>query len=132
MTEPIFGNIDLALVSLYAFWLFFAGLIYYLQTENMREGYPLEDDDGKPAAGPGLFPLPKPKTFLLPHGRGEVTVPNRHAPSGRWPCGAPTRQTAIPSSRRATRWSTASARPPGRRGATCPSSTARVIPRSCP
>jgi photosynthetic reaction center H subunit len=76
MTEPIVGTIDLALVSLYAFWLFFAGLIYYLQTENMREGYPLEDDDGKPAAGPGLFPIPKPKTFLLPHGRGEVTVPN--------------------------------------------------------
>ena len=76
MTEPIVGTIDLALVSLYAFWLFFAGLIYYLQTENMREGYPLEDDDGKPAAGPGLFPMPKPKTFQLPHGRGEVTVPN--------------------------------------------------------
>jgi photosynthetic reaction center H subunit len=76
MTEPIVGTIDLALVSLYAFWLFFAGLIYYLQTENMREGYPLEDDDGKPASGPGLFPMPKPKTFLLPHGRGEVTVPN--------------------------------------------------------
>lgn len=76
MTEPIVGTIDLALVSLYAFWLFFAGLIYYLQTENMREGYPLEDDDGKPAAGPGLFPIPRPKTFLLPHGRGEVSVPN--------------------------------------------------------
>jgi photosynthetic reaction center H subunit len=76
MTEPIVGTIDLALVSLYAFWLFFAGLIYYLQTENMREGYPLEDDDGKPAAGPGLFPMPKPKTFHLPHGRGDVTVPN--------------------------------------------------------
>jgi photosynthetic reaction center H subunit len=76
MTEPIVGTIDLALVSLYAFWLFFAGLIYYLQTENMREGYPLEDDDGKPAAGPGLFPMPSPKTFLLPNGRGEVTVPN--------------------------------------------------------
>jgi photosynthetic reaction center H subunit len=76
MTEPIVGTIDLALVSLYAFWLFFAGLIYYLQTENMREGYPLEDDDGKPAAGPGLFPMPRPKTFHLPNGRGEVTVPN--------------------------------------------------------
>jgi photosynthetic reaction center H subunit len=79
MTEPIVGTIDLALVSLYAFWLFFAGLIYYLQTENMREGYPLEDDDGKPAAGPGLFPLPNPKTFLLPHGRGEVSVPNANS-----------------------------------------------------
>lgn len=76
MTEPIIGNIDLAQVALYAFWLFFAGLIYYLQTENMREGYPLEDEDGKPAAGPGLFPIPRPKIFKLPHGRGEMTVPN--------------------------------------------------------
>jgi photosynthetic reaction center H subunit len=76
MIEPIVGDLDLASVCLYAFWIFFAGLIYYLQTENMREGYPLEDDDGKPASGPGLFPLPRPKTFKLPHGRGEVTVPN--------------------------------------------------------
>ena len=76
MTEPIVGTIDLALIALYAFWLFFAGLIYYLQTENMREGYPLEDEDGKPAAGPGLLPMPRPKTFHLPNGRRDVTVPN--------------------------------------------------------
>ncbi len=76
MHEPIVGNIDFAQVALYAFWVFFAGLIYYLQTENMREGYPLEDDDGKASSNPGLFPLPRPKTFRLPHGRGEVTVPN--------------------------------------------------------
>lgn len=75
MTHPIVGNLDLASLSLYLFWLFFAGLICYLQTENMREGYPLEDDDGRPNAFPSLFPLPSPKTFRLPHGRGEVTVP---------------------------------------------------------
>lgn len=71
-----FGNFDLALLALYAFWIFFAGLIYYLQTENMREGYPLEDEDGNPAPSPSIFPLPSPKTFRLPHGRGEKTVPN--------------------------------------------------------
>ena len=32
-----FGNVDLAQISLYAFWLFFAGLVIYLQRENMRE-----------------------------------------------------------------------------------------------
>jgi photosynthetic reaction center H subunit len=42
----------------------------------MREGYPLELEDGSPAPNQGPFPLPKPKTFILPHGRGEVTVPN--------------------------------------------------------
>ena len=76
MAEPIIGNIDLAQVALYLFWIFFAGLIYYLQRENMREGYPLEDEEGNPAPNTGPFPLPSPKTFRLPHGRGEVTVPD--------------------------------------------------------
>ena len=64
-------------LAIWLFWIFFALLVYYLQTENMREGYPLEDDDGM-AKSPnqGLFPLPKDKTFILPHGRGEVTVPS--------------------------------------------------------
>ena len=75
MEETFFGNFDLASLSIWLFWGFFALLIYYLQTENMREGYPLEDDDGNPAANQGPFPVPKEKTFLLPHGRGEVTVP---------------------------------------------------------
>lgn len=72
-----FGNFDLASLAIWAFWLFFALLVYYLQTENMREGYPLETEDGEPAPNQGPFPLPSPKTFLLPHGRGSVTVPNR-------------------------------------------------------
>lgn len=75
MEETFFGNFDLASLSIWLFWGFFALLIYYLQTENMREGYPLEDDDGNPAANQGPFPVPKEKTFLLPHGRGEVTLP---------------------------------------------------------
>jgi photosynthetic reaction center H subunit len=71
-----FGNFDLASLAIWLFWGFFALLIYYLQTENMREGYPLELEDGTPAPNQGPFPVPKPKTFILPHGRGEVTVPN--------------------------------------------------------
>ncbi len=38
----ITSYIDFAQLSLYAFWLFFAGLIYYLRREDKREGYPLE------------------------------------------------------------------------------------------
>jgi photosynthetic reaction center H subunit len=72
-----FGNFDLASLSIWLFWLFFALLIYYLQTENMREGYPLEDEDGKAAANQGPFPVPSPKTRTLPHGRGEWTVPSK-------------------------------------------------------
>lgn len=72
----ITGYFDLAQASLYLFWLFFAGLIIYLQRENMREGYPLENDDGTTAGNQGPFPLPRQKTFRLPHGQGEVLVPN--------------------------------------------------------
>ena len=68
-----FGNFDLALVSLYLFWLFFAGLIYYIQRENMREGYPLENEDGSPAGS--LLSVPEPKTFNLYHG-GEFKAPD--------------------------------------------------------
>jgi photosynthetic reaction center H subunit len=70
------GNFDLASLSIWLFWLFFALLIYYLQTENMREGYPLETEDGAASPNQGPFPVPKPKTFALPHGRGSVTVPS--------------------------------------------------------
>lgn len=71
-----FGNFDLASLSIWLFWGFFAVLIYYLQTENMREGYPLENEDGSVAPNQGPFPVPKPKTFDLPNGQGRVTVPS--------------------------------------------------------
>lgn len=76
MTEAFVGNLDLASLTLWLFWIFFALLIFYIQRENMREGYPLEDDDGKTSANQGLFPVPDDKTFILPHGRGELTVPS--------------------------------------------------------
>ncbi|WGH80252.1 photosynthetic reaction center subunit H [Jannaschia ovalis] len=82
MVDAFFGDFDLASLSLYLFFGFFALLIYYLQTENMREGYPLENDDGTLAPNQGPFPLPSQKTFILPHGRGTVTVPDM-APEGR-------------------------------------------------
>ncbi len=71
-----FGNFDLASLAIWLFWGFFAALVYYLQTENMREGYPLETEDGAAAPNQGPFPLPRQKTFLLRDGRGEVTFPN--------------------------------------------------------
>lgn len=78
-----FGNFDLASAAIWLFWIFFAGLVYYLQTENMREGYPLETDDGLPAPNQGPFPVPKDKTFILRDGRGEVTVPSGQHPDRR-------------------------------------------------
>jgi photosynthetic reaction center H subunit len=46
----------------------------------MREGYPMENDDGSTSANQGPFPVPSDKTFKLPHGRGEVTVPSAQNP----------------------------------------------------
>lgn len=80
MTGTFFGEFDLASLALWLFYAFFAILIIYIQRENMREGYPLEDDEGKPSSNPGMWPLPEDKTFKLPHGRGEVTVPSGQAP----------------------------------------------------
>jgi photosynthetic reaction center H subunit len=46
-------NIDVAQLVLYAFWIFFAGLIYYLVRENHREGYPMDTTAAAPSpAGP--------------------------------------------------------------------------------
>lgn len=75
-TGAITGYIDTAQVLLYLFWIFFAGLIYYLDLEGRREGFPLESDSsGAFDKNKWLF-MPAPKTFKLPHGHGTVTVPN--------------------------------------------------------
>ncbi len=80
MTATFFGEVDLASVALWLFYIFFAALIIYIQRENMREGYPTEDDDGNPSSNQGLYPMPSDKTFKLPHGRGDVTVPSGQTP----------------------------------------------------
>ena len=41
-TGAITGYIDVAQLVLYVFWVFFAGLIFYLRREDRREGYPLD------------------------------------------------------------------------------------------
>ncbi len=81
MTEDyIFGNLDLASIALWLFFLFFVGLVIWIQRENQREGYPLMDEDGTKADAGGVFPVPEDKTFLLPHGRGEISVPSGQNP----------------------------------------------------
>ena len=76
MTEPFFGNFDLASLSLWLFYGFFAVLIFYIQRENMREGYPLEKEDGSVAPNQGLFPVPQPKVFKLGFGKADVVAPS--------------------------------------------------------
>lgn len=73
--------VDLAQILLYAFWLFFAGLIYYLVREGHREGYPMESDSLGRAPVNG-WPIPSPKTYKLADG-SSVTVPELHRPEPR-------------------------------------------------
>lgn len=100
MQASLLESYDLAQVVLYLFWIFFAGLIFYLQREAQREGYPVELDTqpGKFRARSLLF-FPPAKTFEMPHG-GTRTAPNGMADTrpvagvavGRFP-GAPIEPT---------------------------------------
>jgi photosynthetic reaction center H subunit len=93
---------DVAQVTLYVFWIFFACLIFYLRREDKREGYPLDST----ALGGGVvhgFPrMPDPKSYLLSNGH-IATLPNHKndrrdvavAPIARWP-GAPVEPTGNP------------------------------------
>jgi len=75
--SPIFaGNIDVALIVLYAFFLSFLMLVFYLRREDRREGYPLEDElTGRVETPGGVLHTADIKTFHLPFGRGSVTAP---------------------------------------------------------
>jgi photosynthetic reaction center H subunit len=73
-TGAITGYIDVAQLSLYAFWIFFAGLIFYLRREDKREGYPLESDH-KNVVVQGFPAFPGFKNYFLKNG-GTATLPN--------------------------------------------------------
>jgi photosynthetic reaction center H subunit len=68
--------IDVAQITLYVFWIFFFGLIFYLQAETRREGYPLESDTTGELDDPGPIFMPDAKTFVRPFKRGSVSYPN--------------------------------------------------------
>jgi photosynthetic reaction center H subunit len=93
-TGAITLQIDVAQLVLYAFWIFFAGLVFYLRMEDKREGYPLVSERAG-VTYEGFPPVPAPKTFLLTHG-GTQTAPRvdppqpdfKAVPVAPWP-GAP-------------------------------------------
>ena len=101
-TGAITGYIDVAQIALYVFWVFFAGLIYYLLQENKREGYPLESERSAHVRVQGWPPIPAPKTYTLRDGSTR-TVPNNikskqslaAVPTGNW-LGAPLVPTGNP------------------------------------
>jgi photosynthetic reaction center H subunit len=94
--------LDVAQVTLYVFWIFFACLIFYLRREDKREGYPLESDTGGGGIQHGFPRMPDSKTYLLRDGH-TATLPNHGndrrnvaiAPIAPWP-GAPFEPTGNP------------------------------------
>ena len=92
------STFDVAELVLYAFFLFFAGLIYYLRREDKREGYPLVSERSDRAGRVTVrgFPNPPPpKVFIKHHHEDEGIPPRRErdltgivAPAENWP-GAP-------------------------------------------
>ncbi|MFO1057957.1 MAG: photosynthetic reaction center subunit H [Dongiaceae bacterium] len=98
----ITSYIDVAQLALYAFWIFFAGLIFYLRREDKREGYPLESERSGHVLVQGFPAIPSPKTFLLRDGstlqapRAEPPQrPIAARPVGGW-LGAPMEPTGNP------------------------------------
>ena len=63
MRGALTSYIDVAQIVLYAFFVFFAGLIWYLRREDRREGYPLESEaEGWPRDRGFLFIPPAKKS----------------------------------------------------------------------
>ncbi|WP_029032033.1 photosynthetic reaction center subunit H [Salinarimonas rosea] len=101
-TGAITGYIDVAQVTLYVFWFFFAGLIFYLRREDKREGYPLVSERSEHILVQGFPSMPKPKTFLLRNGHTYQAPPGhvderelKAVPAEPWP-GAPLKPTGNP------------------------------------
>ena len=93
---------DVAQVTLYVFWIFFACLVFYLRREDKREGYPLESTARGGGVVHGFPKLPDPKNYKLVSGHVS-TLPNHKndrpdvavAPAAPWP-GAPYEPTGNP------------------------------------
>ncbi|MDP2263317.1 MAG: photosynthetic reaction center subunit H [Hydrogenophaga sp.] len=67
-TGAITQYVDVAQLVLYAFWAFFAGLIYYLLRENHREGYPMDPGRENGPKTDGWPAVPKSKVYKLANG----------------------------------------------------------------
>ena len=75
MRGSLTGYIDVAQIVLYAFFMFFAALIFYLRREDRREGYPLENEAAGRQKARGFLLIPTPKLFRL-HPGEVVQAPN--------------------------------------------------------
>jgi photosynthetic reaction center H subunit len=81
-TGAITSYVDVAQLVLYAFWLSFAALIFYLQREGKREGFPLEHQrpNGQTHTSIGLLGLPTPKMYKTADGHEYFAPNNQKSP----------------------------------------------------
>lgn len=63
------ASIDLVEILFTLFWIFFLGLVFYLQRESKREGYPLVSDRSPDITVQGFPAVPEPKEYHLEDGR---------------------------------------------------------------
>ena len=68
------GQYDAALLAVDVFFILFVLLVLHLRREDRRDGYPLIRDKSSNPRWQSFDFLPKPKTFIMPHG-GEITLP---------------------------------------------------------
>ena len=80
-TGAITPYVDVAQLVLYAFWAFFAGLIYYLLRENHREGYPMDPGRENGPKTDGWPAVPKSKVYKMANGH-EVLSPDPNRADG--------------------------------------------------
>ena len=97
--------IDTAQIALYAFWIFFAGLVVYLQRESKREGFPMVSEVEpftERVAGDAWPQTPQPKRFRTMEGHAFYAPPGSppRLPEGARPVasfpGAPLEPTGNP------------------------------------
>jgi photosynthetic reaction center H subunit len=86
-TGAITHYVDVAQLVLYAFWIFFACLVYYLARENHREGYPMDSDGGvitgwPTPTEPKIFKLYTGEEFVVPKPEDLQTPLNARPTSG--------------------------------------------------
>ncbi|TVQ46938.1 MAG: photosynthetic reaction center subunit H [Gammaproteobacteria bacterium] len=105
-TGAITEYVNVAQVTLYAFWIFFFALVLWLHRENKREGYPLQSDPKRRIVVQGFPGVPPVKSYKLADGRpegadaliGDGRGDSREIklePTGGWP-GAPFEPTGNP------------------------------------
>ncbi len=104
MIGSITSQVDVAQLVLYAFWIFFALLLFYLRREDRREGYPLVEEGVTPRkTSDSTLWIPEPKVFKLADGRSVFAPaasraddrPLRAEPISKW-FGSPLEPTGNP------------------------------------